>query len=107
MTIQHTFNYVTAEGKEFISLIDWVKTLPDEEQAEYAVALAANIALDDQHRANGDLISAEGDKRVYAESVVTKFAQGQFSYTTPEWKVWFDRYQLETGITLDIAKETI
>jgi hypothetical protein len=111
MPVQHTFNFVTPTGQTYVSFGNWIKTLSAEDQAAYATVFAAQQALEQQQIADGDLVIHEPGhqtgRKVYSDAAVEKAKQGEFSYVTPEFRTWFDRYQTETGITLDNTVATI
>jgi hypothetical protein len=107
MPVQHTFNFVTPSGQTYISFGNWINTLSAEDQAAYATVFAAQQALEAQQRANGDLTVSNAGRKIYSDDAVERAKRGEFSYVTPEWQTWFNRYQTETGITLDNAVESI
>ena len=101
MPVEHSFNYTTSAGKEYISFQDWVKTLSAAEQTAYVAVAAGQQALEAQQIADGDLVTVELGKKVYSDAAVAKARLGEFSYVTPEFKTWYERYQDESGVTLD------
>ena len=107
MPVQHSFNFVTPSGQTYIKFGNWINTLSAEDQAAYATVFVAQQALEAQQQADGDLIVSDAGKKVYSDAAVEKAKRGEFSYVTPEWQTWFNRYQTETGITLDNTVELI
>lgn len=111
MSIQNTHTFTVPDGKTFISFADWIKTLSADDQTAFAAAESARQALVAQHQAAGYLIGTTTGKlsstTVYTEEAVDKIDKGEMRFVPAEWKAFFERYQAETGITLNSNSATV
>lgn len=98
MTVTRTHDFLVAPGKSLITIAEWVETLSAEEQAEYATAYAAQEALLLRHESEGYIVSRTANSVVYSDAAVEEAKTGNFEYVNPTWKLFFDRFQLETGV---------
>lgn len=98
MPVTKTHDYVVAPGKSLITMADWVHRLSPEDKAAYSIAYTEQQALLDRHEADGYIVSRTANNVVYSDAAVEEAKKGRFEYVHPAWKVFFDRYQLETGV---------
>ena len=105
MPVTRTHDYAVAPGKSLVTIADWVKTLPTAEREAYNAAFEAQQELLELHQDQGYIISITDDVVVYSDEAIEKSKRGQFSYVVPEWKAFFDRFQLETGVIYNPTME--
>ena len=106
MPIEQTFSYITPPGVKYVSLDDWVKTLPGEDQRMYAQARERQ----DQNRQkaidDGRLIILEkGRDGAYVWRDAEAMEQGK--ETDPIWLSYSIRWEEETGIKFNDEKKEL
>jgi hypothetical protein len=121
MPVKLTTSFTVPEGKTYISLTDWVKTLSAEDQAAYAAAdaemqamksqntTAGHLALVDQKLSSGFIKAGQGVNtiEVYTDEALALKSSGQIDFVPSSWKAFWDRYQAETGIVYTTSTETV
>jgi len=95
----HTLTYTPAAGKPLVTLLEWIATLPADQQTAFASAQAKQQAIDDANIASGALAGHEPGKVKWNNANVNVEA-----HIDPDWKVFFDRYLAETGTTLTVVE---
>lgn len=117
MTILTKIQYTWPEGVTPIELPDWIKTLSQAEQDEYAQSLIRNAAIVEQEKINNNW-SSDGyveefgpDCHDLSPQWAGKFPDDE-SYQNrspgdPTWYSFWTRYQRETGVTVTEVVEII
>ena len=110
MPIANEFIYTVAPGSVWISLSDWVKTLPDDQQTEFCAAKARQRIFRSQAIDQGNLavISNTSNDRglefyIWKDDAAEKLNKPH----DPIWDQYFYRYLKENNITLTIIKREI
>jgi len=101
MKILQKFEYTWPEGTEQIEMYDWLKTLPQAEQDEFAEGQRngerlRQIAIDD-----GRLIVRDDGNYEWRDSAA--FAVGKQNDFI--WQKYWKRWQVETGVIFSITYE--
>jgi hypothetical protein len=101
MTILQKFEYTWPEGADQIEMYDWLKTLPQSEQDEFAEGQRngerlRQIAIDDGRM----IVRADGN---YEWRDAEAFAVGK--QNDPIWQKYWKRWQVETGVIFSIKYE--
>lgn len=95
MTITQTFNYAWPEGTTPITFIDWIKTLTQEEQDEFAQALARQDALRQKAIDDGMLeLDPNGEGYVWKDYDTLTIGKPQ----DETWLVYWDKWKNATGV---------
>jgi hypothetical protein len=111
MAIKHSFNYSTSDGRPFILLWDWVKTLSAEEQAEYYAAEKRQHKHRQDKIDDGSLIIkiniADGfynpDSYVWRDDEAEAIGKPN----DPTWEAYNNRYIIENKIVSVIERKEI
>jgi len=98
----HTLNYAVPEGKSFISINEWVETLPMERQQAFAKIAERQQTLQEARIAAGTLISTERDVIHWNDN-----ADPSHLTPDPEWKAFFEEYLAATGMTLNVVETKV
>jgi len=110
MPTVHEHHYTVADGKKWITLHNWIRTLPVDQQDEFYSAEKRQFEYREQKIQEGQLtvdLSVPADRRgsnyIWKDSAA---AEKNKPYD-PIWLEFFDRYLSENGITLNIIKREI
>jgi hypothetical protein len=96
----HTLNLTVSEGKTFITLKDWVATLPADRQAAFAVALGKQQVIDAANTAAGYLVGHENGVVKWSDNA----PQSAINQHDADWKTFFEEYLAATGTTLNVVE---
>lgn len=108
MTVTQIFIYTWPEGTTPIVFQDWIGTLPQAEQDEYALANARQLAFRQQVIDGGVLalspFNSEGTDIGY--TWINQEAADIGKPTDPTWYVYWNRWINETGVqvTVDVSE---
>ena len=98
MPVKQLFNFdgvpVAADGSTLLTINVWAETaLSEEDKAAYDAAEEARLAAVQEQIDLGNLTIDESNNYIWADGTNTDVV------VLPEWEVFFNRYNLENGIT--------
>lgn len=103
MTVTVKYNYVVEGDAEVINFDEWIKTLSESEQTEFADAHHAQGAARELKTATGKLKVEYNPEMTYiwesAEAADAGLGEN------PVWEKYHNRYLAENNIKLNITKE--
>lgn len=94
----HKLNYTAANGGTPINFLDWIATLPEDQQIAFAAAREKQDAIDAANIAAGHLVGHEDGVVNWADNV----SQEIINNIDSDWKTFFERYLAENQITLTV-----
>jgi hypothetical protein len=110
MPIVEEHHYTVADGRKWISLHNWIRTLPVDQRNNFYSAEKRQFEYRTQKIQEGQLTvnrntvgETRGSDYVWQDS---EAAEKNKPYD-PIWLEFFDRYLSENGITLNIIKREI
>ena len=103
MTVTVKYNYVVDGDAEVTNFDEWVKTLPEAEQTEFANAHRAHGAALALKTATGKLKVEYNPEMTYIWESAEAADAGLGD--NPVWEKYHNRYLAENNIKLDITKE--
>ena len=110
MAVVHEFKYTVAPDGVWITLNDWIATLPEDQQTEFHSAEARQIAIRSQVIEQGTLAlarSATNTRGTIDYVWKDEAAAQQNKPRDPIWYQYFDRYLKENNITFEIIERKI
>jgi hypothetical protein len=103
MTVTVKYKYTAAEGTDVINFDDWVKTLPENEQAEFSDAHRSHAWAVARRTSSGALKVEFTPEMTYVWDSAESADAGLGD--NPVWEKYHNRYLEENNITLEITKE--
>jgi hypothetical protein len=94
MTVLQQFQYTWPEGTTPIQFNDWITTLPQADQDEFAQAVSRQQAIRQQYVDNG-LLSVVPEGYEWKDQA----AQINGKPNDPTWEIYWARWIRETGVT--------
>jgi hypothetical protein len=103
MAIKYKDIHTTSDGSPFITIHEWVSTLPEEQQKDYYAAEKRQHAFRQQKIDDGSLIIDENGNYIWKDSTAEQIGKEN----DPIWLSYNDRYIVEAKIVSKIEKTEV
>ena len=115
MPVKQEFKYIPPEGKEFITLYQWISTLSKDEQEEFKKAEQRQLEIRQKVISNKKLTIVKNsytdgaihDNYVWDESAIKNKPPERYKDYDGKWLSFWSRYLEETGTTFEIVETKI
>jgi len=104
MSVKHEFEFRAGDGQTAVTIVEWLRTLPEDQQKEFKEAKNRQFAARQECIDRGDLIVQDADDGsvlyIWKDEETERIGKKQ----DPIWMKYFNRYLEENNIQFEVKK---